>query len=174
MKNNIFSAIIKVNNLDEIGFGPLGNLTRREWQAECKKMILTDADTFNEWQSDLLLMDEYPNKIKPNFDYSLEVLINGNYVKNSSDEFRSIFWQTYSDTYIVDLSNEVFTENMNFKNFEFHTGVIFNGCEFQGVCSFDNAKFFRDSYFVGTKFNIVLSNDVDSKMYFLSTQISQL
>lgn len=138
---------IKALNLNQSGYGINGNLTRQEWQAECVRMLLTGAESFNQWQLALRkISDSNPKSNSGSFEWELS------YADNSkpSEKFG---WSDTPSFFVVDVTNHVFEETLFLSGYVFLTGALFNGATFNKMVSFDNATFEQDAYFIASKFN---------------------
>lgn len=141
---------VEILHLDELGYGPQGKLTRREWRAECLRYFLAGADDFFAWQFSWAKKEE-GNKEYANFSYGIKSI----YGKATTADFQShrctldftghVFYQCIA-------SNCIFEQDAWFGGATFEGDTWFDNVIFTKDVWFDGAIFMGDAYFVNTKF----------------------
>lgn len=144
---------VEILHLDDLGYGPKGKHTRREWRAECLENLLYGDVSFKYWQEKILeqLSDEY--KIA---DFSC-------YLKFETAEVRAdvVGIHKFSEPslipyqiprYCLDFSGYEFKDPFLFSQFEFLLPVIFSWTKFYNRVSFEKSTFNKNADFVGAIF----------------------
>ena len=135
---------VVLSNLTESGYGIDGSLTREEWQATCREKLLSGYQKFNAWQQDLSTRQMNYNYPPRNFDFTINT--------NDSNQNATFGWSGAKASFVVDLTNQVFEDELFLDNYRFLTGVLFCGVKFKKISSFANTTFDNDAYFVATEF----------------------
>ena len=139
---------VEILHLDELGYGPQGKHTRREWRKECLDNLLAGTAQFLAWQESWI--DQINDSIPPvSFDCRL---INSDTSNNNSlDRFPSTYQQ---HPYDLDFVGHTFEGFNVFNSVDFLQNVLFNGAEFCLIVCFYNVKFrkvadFSNAIFTG-------------------------
>jgi len=138
-------ASVEILHLDEIGYGPEGKHTRRQWRAECLENLLAGKEQFEAWQFSWL------NKIDSSQwkNYSIKVIYEGG-------DTTSLFG--LATKVILDFSGcnlditRMFSEynfliQANFNMVSFQKDAFFDNVIFKSGVTFDNAVFKEGAYF---------------------------
>lgn len=136
--------LIEVPNLDTVGFGIDGNLTRRQWQNLCFEKLQQGPQMFREWQTSLL---ETSEDHLPTINFNLRVK---DYKENDVTDF---YWRGQQTNFILDYTNRTFENILFLDNYEFLVGVLFCGCNFKAPVSFNNNHFYELAHFDGSNFD---------------------
>ncbi|MDO8458180.1 MAG: pentapeptide repeat-containing protein [Burkholderiaceae bacterium] len=146
---------VEILHLDEKGYGPTRELTRREWRTECLKYLLAGRDSFKDWQTQC--------KEKINGDiYSARYECRLTFSDGSHETVLNHLGFTYS----LDFVGHIFDADqyMNFGGYEFIVPALFVGAQFHALLNFrsivfgayincSNASFKDDVYFSESIFN---------------------
>lgn len=119
---------VKVLHLDELGYGPQGQYTRRAWRAECLEKLFAGKDQFENWQQ------SWQNKINkklPTVSFDCEL----QYEDGSLQRVEK------SVPYALDFAGEWFDLRLNLSNYNFNLPIIFIGAMFDGLANFGSATF---------------------------------
>ena len=134
---------VEVLNLDQVGYGIDGTMTRKEWRDLCLEKIYSGASEFNRWQNELNNLSVQNTGEKYNgFHFQLDV----------TKESLKFHWPITSLPFIVDLSGRVFSERLRFDGYAFLTGALFAGTVFEKFVSFRHASFQNDANFIAVNF----------------------
>lgn len=152
---------VEILHLDELGYGPEGKYTRREWRAECLENLLAGKEQFLAWQSSWFA--NYQNSSQTNrYRYVLHYedgnkkVVKMNGLRGSLDFIGQEIGSCVSGNYMF-LVNTHF-DFSTFKSDAFFMHAIFKGkAHFPGVIFKYTARFigvtFEDSaYFTGSRF----------------------
>ena len=124
---------VEILHLDELGYGPQGKHTRREWRKDCLENLRAGKDQFEAWQ------DSWKDQISKDLqavsfasilvysDGTQEPNISGNYVENVP--------------YILDFVAHTFEESVNANGFTFEQTTYFHNAKFIGNANFQSARF---------------------------------
>lgn len=149
---------IEVPDPDELGYGIDGKLTRQQWQEKCKKMMkIGDSVKFNNWQNSLIAAETdsgYQFYIERQQLKPVYFRWNINYANNSKPD-ELVDWSDTKSSLVVDLTNQVFDEELILDGFVFKTEVWFGGVTFNKLVSFKGTEFQRRAHFLGTTFKDV-------------------
>jgi uncharacterized protein YjbI with pentapeptide repeats len=130
---------VEILHLDELGYGPQGKYTRREWRAECLKNLLAGKEQFESWQISLL-----------NGQITTGVV---SYGLNVDDlEVRNGINQLLAPI-TLDYSGHLFQNFVNAKSLHFKFPVNFTYATFIKLGWFEHAVFEKHVYFSGASFN---------------------
>lgn len=144
---------VDIQHLDELGYGPQGKYTRREWREICLKFFLGDKESFKAWQDGWLsaeiLIDasaDFGYRIKAKY-ISDEKIIVANSHRCTLDFTGQIF------------SKEVFAYYFEFLHFTKFTYAIFQDslglseAQFESAINFENTIFKESANFIKVEFS---------------------
>jgi hypothetical protein len=144
---------VEILHLDEMGYGPQGEHTRRHWREECLEFIRRGSDTFKNWQEKILrqLTDEY------------KIADFGCYLQFENEKVRAdvVGAHNFSSPslipgniprYSLDFSGYEFDTELSFFEYVFILPVIFSWTKFHNWVSFANSTFRKNADFLGVKF----------------------
>ena len=140
---------VEILHLDELGYGPQGMYTRRQWRAECLKYVALGKDAFKLWQHDWRISERSENN-HAHFGYK----------QFFSDGSIRIFEKDIGHRCTLDFVAHIFNE-FDAGSYEFlQEDTRFNGSEFKGTPWFVETKFngvhFSNSKFEGARFERAL------------------
>ena len=159
---------VEILHLDELGYGPQGKHTRREWRAECLENWLLGKSAFKSWQTNLVLDNGLPKK---SFACKL-ILENGTTIPVLNDKYLD-----KQSSYALDYVGHVFEKSLHVSKYDFEHNALFNGarfnkfayfagCIFKLQALFSNSIFIRDSVFSRVEFNSYAAfRDIDFRKY---------
>ena len=144
---------VEILHLDELGYGPKGEHTRRAWRAECLEHLLYGSVTFKYWQEQILkqLSDEYKTA---NFDCYLQfetMKVRAEVVGVRKPTEPSLI-PLQIPRYSLDFSGCEFDSEISLFEHEFILPVIFSWATFRSWVSFASCTFRKNADFLGTKF----------------------
>lgn len=133
---------IEIHHLDELGYGPNGEYTRREWRELCMEKLLAGKEVFEGWQK---LNPNQTNYIKS---FAFTILYADGEKMLMDDKFNSS-WHRDSLDYI----GQVFADKLVIVDYAFHQQVLFDNATFLGKVFFLNSTFTLDARFDCAIFN---------------------
>ena len=171
--NSIIPAQKKVVNveilhLDELGYGPQGKHTRRDWRTECLENLRKGKADFEIWQEGWAhLINEDEEKVRfgcaLKYDDGSSVdTLSWNTSPGYALDFSGYFFETdiFLNHYIFKqktlFSGTVFQSDIYFGAVTFEDDVDFECCDFNTVSFFENTKFKRNTDFNKTVFRAVV------------------
>ena len=125
--------------MDELGYGPRGEHTRREWREECLGNLRAGNSQFEAWQESWKVKDESHQHIA-SFAVRLDF----------SDGSKSVIFASNSDrmsSCSLDFAGCTFTDELDFCYKKFQQAALFFGATFREIARFDSAKFNWHAYF---------------------------
>lgn len=147
---------VEILHLDELGYGPQGKHTRREWRQECLENLLAGKVEFESWQEKIKsqIIETMPD-VKFGCEFPDNTYFDNYYYL--SDE---------SKPYTLDFVGNVFEDDFDVATFAFQFPINFNGSSFYKSARFSAASFglFVDlgrctfigtAYFYGTTFSML-------------------
>jgi len=161
---------VEILHLDEKGYGPKGEHTRREWRKECLDNLLAGKDKFLLWQR--LWIGQIDNSMSNiSFEYQIN-FADGSYelVKNRfTEKHRSYSLDFVGQTFINDLNAEEFTflNCTLFSGAKFNNSVHLRGAKFNDDAYFDSAFFISVANFISANFNV--DSYFDSAIFYSSS-----
>lgn len=141
---------VEILHLDELGYGPQGKHTRREWRAECLENILAGKDQFEAWQvswQGQINTTLFKRSFRCNviFETGETEILNSEYVPY---EPYSLDFTGQSFANFVNASGVNFLQNALFSAAIFNGGYIdFRAAPFLGAMDFSNSVFHADTSF---------------------------
>jgi uncharacterized protein YjbI with pentapeptide repeats len=162
---------VEILHLDELGYGPQGKHTRREWRAECLDNLLAGKDQFEAWQAS---WKDKINKDSPKVSLAVELT----YDDGTNEEILNEHYQTKAPTTLdfvaftfvsnVNVNDFMFTSDANFNCATFTRGANFENATFSGHANFDNTTISGGAIFDSAVFGNVSFN----KSKFIGTHLS--
>jgi hypothetical protein len=162
---------VEILHLDELGYGPQGKHTRREWRKECLEAHLDGAEAFKKWQ-EIRLRTDVENNFFTNFAFKITFedneIVSYDQVNKSScslDYIGQKFDQSEFDGYS-------FYNDALFECAIFNDRCVFSNAIFNGEARFDNSRFIEMASFEGTNFiGVAFFNNVlfESGVWFRSS-----
>ena len=136
---------VEILHLDELGYGPQGKHTRREWRAECLENLLAGKEQFEAWQ----------NSWKDQIDETLPEVILGYKLRYDDGKSESVMDEVYSTTAptCLDFVAHIFAITVDANNFEFKSPANFSGAMFKKYANFKFSKFYAEAKFTNAQFN---------------------
>ena len=130
-----------IHKLDELGFGPQGKHSRKEWRAECLVNLLAGREAFRAWQDGWshLIQADLPEK---SFGFTL--------YNSDGSEKKSIhpLSKPYSFDFVAcELNVGLFEFTMYPQPFVFQQTAMFAGATFFGYAFFEDITFAKGAYF---------------------------
>ena len=147
----------EILNLDELGYGPQGQHTRREWRKECFDNLLAGKDVFYAWQDSWTgqidtALPEVRFTARLNYDDgSYLFVLNGVLDKNSP--YSLDFVGQFFENNFINAHATVFLQTALFSGAVFDGDVNFSRSLFKGNANFSNALFNADIYFISATFS---------------------
>jgi hypothetical protein len=135
---------VDILHLDELGYGPQGKHTRREWRAECLENLLAGGDTFKQWQDSW--KDQISNHLS-NVSFAAKLI----YDDGSQLDILNKYYENFS-SYTLDFVGSKFSTTLLAKHLEFKQFVLFTGSTFVKYSNFKNAIFYSYANFSNTIF----------------------
>ncbi len=135
---------IVVPNLDSVGFGKDGSLTRTQWQQECVTMLLAGRDAFNSWQQELDWIVRRNPPRRASFYLAVEN------ADKTTTPLTPWGLRPPPSPFVLDLTNQTFPHPLLLRGYVFKTEALFAGCTFTGglICE-DSTVFEKDASFLG-------------------------
>jgi Pentapeptide repeats (9 copies) len=146
---------VEILHLDELGYGPQGKHTRREWRAECLENLLAGKEQFEAWQA------SWNDKINENLpkislaatlsydDGSIEEILNESYQRVSP---ATLDFGAHTFESQVNAVDFVFTGAAYFRNATFTKAAYFRSATFTGDADFSSATFTGEADFDSATF----------------------
>lgn len=130
---------VEILHLDDLGYGPQGKHTRREWRAECLENFMAGKEQFEAWQAGW----------KDQIDLSLHILSFAAvlHYENGTQKTINREWFNLSEPYSLDFVAHVFKSRVNAENFAFEEAAIFVGATFASGSDFSNSAFSEEANF---------------------------
>ena len=166
---------VEILHLDDLGYGPQGKHTRREWRAECLENLLAGKAVFEAWQDswqsqinttlfkssfrcnvtlDTEKVEILNSEYLPYEPYSLDFMGQSfaNYVNANGVNFlhNALFTAAKFNGGYIDLGARPFIGDMDFSNSVFHANTSFSYVYFVTTARFDKAQFRGDADFTNT------------------------
>ncbi|MDX1914921.1 MAG: pentapeptide repeat-containing protein [Methylophilus sp.] len=132
---------VEILHLDELGYGPEGNHTRRQWREECLKYFLFGKDEFLAWQRGWELLAK---KNRLHADFSVVIKFDD----NEEDTFQRVNILSHA----LDFSGHVFEKEANASGYCFLQEVLFDNIIVHRRASFEDATFNEFSWFENAEF----------------------
>jgi Pentapeptide repeats (9 copies) len=134
---------VEILHLDELGYGPQGKHTRREWRKECLENLLAGKEVFENWQNN------WQNNIKkiPNVKFSIELIYD--------DATKEKFFNRESEAikpYSFDFINCTFKSKLFAQEITFNQIVNFSYSKFEKDANFRDATVAGSAYFRSVQF----------------------
>lgn len=154
---------VEILHLDELGYGPQGKHTRREWRKECLENLLAGKEQFDVWQKGLVGQID-----------------NTHHVNNDKFNYKETFDDGFVTTivagagemqYALDFVGQTITDNLNFANIVFLHSVLFISVKFCRNVHFNSTSFNGNVNFRSAIFNDVVnfnSTIFNGETYFTS------
>jgi Pentapeptide repeats (9 copies) len=155
---------VEILHLDELGYGPQGKHTRREWRKECLDNLLAGANVFKTWQESwtdlfneeaallgfecITHYEDGSSESFPDNDYSPKFRLDFSCFDFEEIEFEA----DISFLSSVSFAGAIFNNDINFSNAVFNAHVNFQFAKFCESADFTNAKFERHAIFSGVRF----------------------
>ncbi len=136
---------IEVLFLDDKGYGPTGEHTRRSWRQACLDNLLAGAEVFDHWQQPWLTSAQAA-RIMP-FDYTLH-FVDGSY------QTVKVFAQGGALDFVGQVLDEV-----DFRALSCGSTALFDAVTFKTPAWFEGASFLQDAQFSHALFEIGASFD---------------
>ena len=141
------SPLIEILHLDEMGYGPNGAMTRREWRKVCLDNLLAGKEQFEAWQRQI--SQDHTNGAAPSFDLRVDGIIESNWNRggcNNLDFAGHVFEQDlkaieFEFLLPFNFHRTIFARNADFSNVRFQNANFFSNI-FYGNVNFSNTKFF--------------------------------
>jgi hypothetical protein len=135
---------VEILHLDEMGYGPRGDLTRRQWRNSCLSYLEDEQDIFNDW------CRSWENKTFTNipmisFGYKLTFADGSHAVINEGKE-------SFSCSESLDFIGLEFTKPLFLERYEFIAPVMFSHSKFKEWVRFTNSKFSHEVNFSSAHF----------------------
>ncbi len=142
-KDNKKIINIEILHLDELGYGPDGNHTRRQWRAECfESLLLGNKSDFLLWQQTLF---NIKNDKREYVDFSLKL----NFSDGTTEQRKYL-----NSPVALDFSAQVFADDLNVAGYDFLQYVQFNFAIFKGRVWTNNIVFKSDAMFSKAVFEL--------------------
>lgn len=132
---------VEILHLDEIGYGPEGRHTRREWREECLQNLLAGKEQFEEWQS------SWVNKIE---EQSQQVF--HSYAAEYMDCTQTRYIREHYSRCSLDFIGVTLSDKCNFNNYVFSHITIFSHAKFANDVRFSGSVFSQDVEFYEASF----------------------
>lgn len=130
---------VQILHLDDKGYGPKGEHTRREWRKECFDKLKGNKDAFEAWQKDLVTVFNS----RPIKDVSLAAKI---LYSDETELGEMDFLIVGCKPYALDFVAQKFEETLHVDSFNFLLDVYFCSSCF-GVADFKQANFSNEARF---------------------------
>ncbi len=132
---------VEILHLDEVGYGPEGKHTRRDWRAECLENLLAGKEQFEEWQS------SWVNKIEEQSQEALH-----SYLVEYTDGTQIRYVREHFSRSSLDFIGVKLSDKCNFNNYVFSHITIFSHANFANAVRFSESVFSQDVEFYEASF----------------------
>jgi Pentapeptide repeats (9 copies) len=136
---------VEILHFDELGYGPQGKHTRREWRKECLDNLLAGAVAFKAWQ-DGWKYSINKNSSKISFAAKL-IYDDGSQSDVLGEEFEK------KNPYALDFVGHLFAVALDANNSEFQQPALFVGTTYRGYADFSSVAFSWNADFSSATFN---------------------
>ena len=173
---------VEILHLDEMGYGPGGGMTRRDWRALCLKQLLAGSKIFKDWQASWLHTEQSEDKVKFHYKVSNDdesavtafsllmhrcsydfigiqfdktLYVNGYlFLKTADFSYSSFGVAFFKNTSFAQVSFEysIFKGHTNFGMSHFRGKTTFRRAVFMGDVHFEGVLFKGNAYFIQTEF----------------------
>ncbi len=147
---------VEILHLDEKGYGPKGEHTRREWRKECLDNLLAGKVQFEAWQAswkDKVVAGLRAVSLASKLTYddgNSEVVLDGSYGTTTPTTLDFVAHTFEQD---VDAFEFTFKGVASFSSATFSGYANFSSATFSGYANFSSATFSGDVFFSGVKFS---------------------
>lgn len=138
--------------LNELGYGPFGKHTRKEWREECLENLQAGALEFKRWQKTWSSLDT--SNIK-NSGFDCKLTYSNGEIENYSGKYS----EDELPSCTLDFSGYTFSDVFTNLNFEFLEVAIFTGSTFNGGIMLFECTFKKYTNFSRSFFNVAVIFD---------------
>jgi Pentapeptide repeats (9 copies) len=148
---------VEILDIDKLGYGPKGALTRRDWRKECLDNLLAGKDAFYAWQYSWTsqINTELPEVrfgARLNYDDGSYLFVLDGVLEKNTAWSLDFVGQIFGDQFI-NAHGTVFTQTALFSGATFAGDVNFSRSEFNSNADFSTVLFKADTYFSSAVFN---------------------